>query len=422
MATEYISKLNKLSPALQSRLSDEKFLAKIDALEEQYGIKAVLLLLSLLLNEFDYSSLDEKLMADYGFNEFLAKEIKTKFGNLIEELGSAMENSTIGNQSEPIKEIIKVKAKPVDFSTSSFSEADEAEVKKYLNLSAEPGIDYLARTRDLMSQFAYQSADAVVAKRLENIVLARVKDIRDDLETKEILLKAHKVGGMEFSAEQADQLLNIINQKAPVRVLAETPKISISEGLPTVVLPAESQLISSLPQLETKTPLVVENKLPVTPNDVKIKTVVENNLPAPQPQPFSTTKKIPESVLNAKTALKPNLDDVKLEKKLYGPIDELANMTIIEFRRLAPEAEVAADKIKEKISLLEKEGFNRRLEGIDAWQKNEVSKFYRLLGQLSMSENKSIEDVIKERLIGGKPTLALEEFNAVMELNRVLRY
>lgn len=422
MATEYISKLNKLSPALQSRLSDEKFLAKIDALEEQYGIKAVLLLLSLLLNELDYSSLDDKLKDDYGFNEFLAKEIKTKFGNLIEELGSAMENSTIGNQSEPIKEIIKVKAKPVDFSTSSFSEADEAEVKKYLNLSAEPGIDYLARTRDLMSQFAYQSADAVVAKRLENIVLARVKDIRDDLETKEILLKAHKVGGMEFSAEQADQLLNIINQKAPVRVLAETPKISISEGLPTVVLPAESQLISSLPQLETKTPLVVENKLPVTPNDVKIKTVVENNLPAPQPQPFSTTKKIPESVLNAKTALKPNLDDVKLEKKLYGPIDELANMTIIEFRRLAPEAEVAADKIKEKISLLEKEGFNRRLEGIDAWQKNEVSKFYRLLGQLSMSENKSIEDVIKERLIGGKPTLALEEFNAVMELNRVLRY
>lgn len=443
MATAYISKLNKLSPALQSRLSDEKFLAKIDGLEEQYGIKAVLLLLDLLLNELDYGSLADKLKADYGFNDFLAREIKGRFGELIDELGSAMASGEIKVapveiNTEPIKEIKKVKARPVDFSTSSFSDADEAEVKKYLAQTPKEQVDYPALMREILSQFNYQPTDAVIAKRLENIVLARVKDIRDDLETREILLKGKKVGGMEFTDAQADDLLSLIRRfvsQAPIKMIdvddvlvklpttaASQPKIEMEDGLPVVKMPSEPITIKQSQQLSDAEKFIGESGLPAGQNNVKIKPVIEKSLPVPQPQPFDTGKMIPESVLNAKTALKPNLDDVKLERKTMGPIDELETMTIIEFRRLAADPQTAVGKIKEKINLLEKEGFNRRLEGINAWQKNEVNKFYRLLGQLSMSEGKSIEEVIKERLIGGKPTLALDEFNAVMELNRELRY
>lgn len=454
MATAYISKLNKLSPALQARLSDEKFLTKIDGLEEQYGIKAVLLLLSLLLNEIDYGSLDDKMKDDYGFNDFLAREIKGRFGELIEELGSAMASEEMKAapaeiKVEPIKEVKKIKARPVDFSTSSFSDADEAEVKKYLTQTPKEIVDYTAQTREIITQFNYQPADEVITKRLENIVLARVKDIRDDLETREILLKGKKVGGMEFTDAQADDLLNLIKQDRPASigmaanklpplpiknivvddVMAKLPttddnqpKIEMEDGLPVVKMPTEPIVIKQPQKSSDVNQYINENKLPAGRNDVKIKPVEIEALPAPQPQPFDTAKMIPESVLNAKTALKPNLDDVKLERKTMGPIDELETMTIIEFRRLAADPQTAVGKIKEKINLLEKEGFNRRLEGINAWQKNEVNKFYRLLGQLSMSDGKSIEDVIKERLIGGKPTLALDEFNAVMELNRILRY
>jgi len=443
MPTAYISKLNRLSPALQAQLSDDKFLAKIDGLEEQYGIKAVLLLLDLLLNELDYSSLDDKLIADYGFNIFLAKEIKGRFGELIEELGSAMSGAESTPKPaeikiEPIKAVKKIKAQPVDFSTSSFSDSDEAEVKKYLAQTPKETIDYAALTREIISQFSYKPDNEIIAKRLENIILARVKEIRDDLETKEVLLKGKKVGGLEFTEDQADDLLGLIRRyasQAPIKMIdtddvlvklptsaASQPKIEMEDGLPVVKMPVEPINVKQSQKLSDADNIRGNNELPAGQNNVKIKPVIEKSLPAPQPQPFDTGKMIPESVLNAKTALKPNLDDVKLERKTMGPIDELENMTIIEFRRLAGDQQSAVGKLKEKINLLEKEGFNRRLEGINAWQKNEVNKFYRLLGQLSMSEGKSIEDVIKERLIGGKPTLALDEFNAVMELNRDLRY
>jgi hypothetical protein len=103
-------------------------------------------------------------------------------------------------------------------------------------------------------------------------------------------------------------------------------------------------------------------------------------------------------------------------------VEELENMTLIDFRRLAAGPKAATGKIKEKIGLLEKDGLEKKISGIAAWQKNEISRFYRLLGQASMTEGKSIETVIKERLISGRPTLSLDEFEAVMELNKQLRY
>jgi len=45
-----------------------------------------------------------------------------------------------------------------------------------------------------------------------------------------------------------------------------------------------------------------------------------------------------------------------------------------------------------------------------------------LLGQESMRQERGIDDIINERMQDGKPTLSIEEFNSVMELNKDLRY
>jgi len=440
MPNDYISKLKSLSPSLQAKLADEKILAELDELDSQYGIKAVLILLGLLLSEIDYIELGGKLKADYGFNDFLAAEVKGKFGDLIKELGkeeTAVAVKPAGREA------------PADY-PMVFSQADEAEVKKYVNLSAAVPVDYSTDARRLIAAFGYPNADEIMPKRLENIIIARLKDVRDDLETKENLMKSKKVGGLEFSEAEADKLLGLIKNKSvlnardssitSVRQLADTsdfsrndkysgkinnanqPTIEMEDGLPVVRLPEALAIRPPADMAIKENPVIPAEKLPVADVNGKIKPATEATLPPPTPQPYLAAKKIPESVINAKTASKPNLDDVKLGKKLMGPIEELEMMTIIDFRRLAADPQAAVNKIKEKINLLGREGLDRRLAGVDAWQKSEVSRFYRLLGQLSMSENKTIEIVIKERLLAGKPTLSLDEFYAVMELNRTLRY
>ena len=468
MPTDYLSKLNKLSPGLKAKLSADSFLTELDSIDEQYGVKAILILLNLLLGELDYPLLASRLKKDYGFNDFLAEEVKGKFGKLIEKLGQDIKpvsgiapsgavspvsqqvfNSSLGQTTNPI----------------TFSREDEEEIKKYISSATlKTSVDYEAQAKSIVSRFGLKSDDEVLVKRLENIIISRLKDIRDEIETKDNLMKSRKIGGMEFSAEQSDQLLKLIKagegatmpippaSAQPVATLLQPetppsapapsmiePKIEIEGDLPVVRLPGDlipTGQIKVEKRDESIQPETGGDKLSEAGRNGKISPTVEpelknksippemgrDELPSPQPAPFIAAKTIPETVLTSKTVNRPNLDDVKFTRRLEGPVEELENMTLIYFRRLAAGPKAATGKIKEKIGLLEKDGLEKKISGIAAWQKNEISRFYRLLGQASMTEGKSIETVIKERLISGRPTLSLDEFEAVMELNKQLRY
>jgi len=147
-----------------------------------------------------------------------------------------------------------------------------------------------------------------------------------------------------------------------------------------------------------------------------------DSLPPPMPRPYVGNQDIPESVLNSKNIGRPNLDDIKFEKKSFGPLEELEQMTLIEFRRLSADPNNAVKKIQEKINLLYDRGVSERAKGIIAWNKNEVMRFYRNLIQLSLNSGQPIDLIVKDRLLSGKPTLSLDEIEAISQLNNKLRY
>jgi hypothetical protein len=477
MPNDYVQKLNQLSPGLRIKLSDESFLIQLDEIEEQFKIKAVLILLDLLLGLINYADLTGKLRTDYGFDDILAEEVKEKFGVLIEELSAGSPPESQPPAPAEIKSVsqgagrLNVSSSPASnkgpslpvpkvSTTMTFSREDNEEIKKYSSFVVpESGNDYIQSAQEILSRFGYQTSDELMAKRLVNIVASHLKGVRDDFETKEILMKNRKVAGLELSDDQSDQLLKLINEflgksgnktainfspsnVALTESIVSLPdeiksisrqnsvtansdlKIEMEDGLPVVRLPEDKQEINQPPIAEDKfeasaLPQAAEKELPLTDGNAKIKTII---LPPPTPAPFIAEKRIPETVLNSKTANRPNLDDVKFEKRLIGPIEELGNMTLIDFRRLAADPKAAVNKVKEKIDILEDQGLEKKITGISAWHKNEINRFYRMLGQAGMTEGKTIEGVIKERLLSGKPTLSLDEFQAVMELNRALRY
>jgi len=120
---------------------------------------------------------------------------------------------------------------------------------------------------------------------------------------------------------------------------------------------------------------------------------------------------------------KVKIEDVKKAPKLTGPVDELKEMDLVNFRRLNPDPQVAAKKIKEKIEALEEEGgYARRLIGIRAWRQSPLNHLYLQIGQESIKQKKGVKDIIDRRRKNGENYLTLEEFNAIMELNRELRF
>ncbi|MDO9399412.1 MAG: hypothetical protein Q7T79_01870 [bacterium] len=122
------------------------------------------------------------------------------------------------------------------------------------------------------------------------------------------------------------------------------------------------------------------------------------------------------------SANKIKIEDIKFVPRIMSPIDELKYLDLVNFRRLGADAGKAVEKIKEKINLLEEEKYTKRLEGIKAWRSSFVNKLYLNMGQSGISANKSINVIIEERKKKKEDYLTISEFEAIMDLNKSLRF
>ncbi|MDD5528189.1 MAG: hypothetical protein PHO56_04455 [Patescibacteria group bacterium] len=140
-------------------------------------------------------------------------------------------------------------------------------------------------------------------------------------------------------------------------------------------------------------------------------------IPQPLKSADNETKRTAAVVGNKK-----RMEDIKPAPRTMSPIDELAYMDLVNFRRLDPVPSRRVAKIEEKIALLEKEGIDKKIEGIRVWRLNPVNKTYLAMGQESISSGKTIDVIMKERKDQGLNYLSKDEFEAVMDLNNNLRF
>jgi hypothetical protein len=113
--------------------------------------------------------------------------------------------------------------------------------------------------------------------------------------------------------------------------------------------------------------------------------------------------------------------DVAPAPRLTGPVEEIRSLTLVDFRRLSKDPSEATLKIKDKIDLLQEQSFDTKTQGIRAWTESGVNKQYLDLLRASL-EGRPVVDIIAEREAAGTPTLTKPEFDAIMTLNRILRF
>lgn len=149
---------------------------------------------------------------------------------------------------------------------------------------------------------------------------------------------------------------------------------------------------------------------------------------APLPEPLRPVTEMPKMMRPQMPQRSTAIADVKRTDQqgktgvLTGRVEELAMMDLTTWRMLDPDPRIRAGKILGKIQNLEHESLTRKSQGIDAWRSNEVYQHYLYLGQRSLEQNKNVTEVILEMSAQNKPTLTLEEFEAISDLNRMLRY
>lgn len=146
-------------------------------------------------------------------------------------------------------------------------------------------------------------------------------------------------------------------------------------------------------------------------------------VPAQAARPEVKISKATMELQQAAAGMKPRIEDVKATPRhLVGPVEELRALTLAEFRRLAKDPAVAAQKIIQRIDTMGQESFERRLEGIKAWQTCPLQGSYMQLVSESFKAGTPVVQLAEEQRKAGKDVPSPAEISAIISLNSKLHF
>ena len=257
----------------------------------------------------------------------------------------------------------------------------------------------------------------------------------------------------ELSLEAPDKVLGISEKSTPDRVSSVPPAPTIVSSVPKIIPPVVPPIVPAADPL----PLVESKPTPVDPLSVLKPEVVLNNSfkkaplnkaglwsqlfkgktpPAAVPpvDPATASRHLEELVKEAAEKATPlvrpaaasdarqKMEDVRLRPKVMGPLEELRFLDLVNFRRLGASPKEITDKLVMKIKLLEKDGYDRMIEGVKSWRQSPVNRIYVRLAQEAVAKGITLRDVVTARQAENKETLTMAEIEAIVAMNSRLMF
>ena len=316
---------------------------------------------------------------------------------------------------------------PVDV----FDDEDAQEIKQSkertekITNKVEPAVDLDSAVENVVQRDGVEFEGEEMKKRFRNIVETRMRDIRDAYETRSRLEATPENGGVGLSGGDVADVMQVIEdvfveyhesleEKAKEQAKAATKKRSKQEKEKE---DKEKQALEKRKEARYKK---IANQV-----ENKRKTEDSASDDTQEDEDLVDLEHIKEAAKNeaenGEKKERPKMQDVRFEQKLSGPVEQLKRMRLVDFRRLSSDPQKAIDKIEDDIDLLESDGYEKRVAGIEAWRKSPVNQEYAELSRRSLNEGKRLEAVVKQQPEEEK-TLNWKEVQAIMELNDRLRF
>lgn len=482
---DYIVKFNKLPEELRDEVSTPEVMRAIDELEDRYRVGLATLVMRVMAKEILFGSLADYFVEEEGLDRMSAEQLKVElagrvFLKVADYLGIDLEEILAG-APEPTPEgadLMTVSrtagaevqtvrpAGGVRGAQFFFSPDDEEEIRKLSeNLGRPPEVNNKLveeRLGKILEKANIHFGSEAVAERFKQILRIYLKNIRNRLDTKLTMAKTFEAGGLNFAEESAENILALADKseallkeekmKPPARIPVPEDKLAGQAGkLASFKSIGASDLEYDLAKEMEKRQQARRDLPPGGPGgqakaeaaknapaaaaDKPAATLPAPSVPVAEPVPVPPKTAAPAATpppaeperISIKRPLetaggKKKMEDIKYVPKTTGPIAELEQMDITSFRRIDKEPAAIVSKIKEKIKLLEDEQYSKRSEAIKAWRISPVNKLYLSIGEEAIAQNKPIDIIIEERKSRQEDYLSDEEFEAIMDLNRELRF
>ncbi len=485
MSFDYLRKFNELPVEVKEAASSPEAMAVLDKLEEQYHVNLASSVMRILVKEIKLSELDKHLLIDLKMgpaeavavaaslrDKILSPAMKyleteasapvAKGQELVEiehNLPDAPANhghaeEEVVELSQELKELNREKTLQLDLKVSNqediFNEEDETEIKvltEQIGTIEKPKDGQAeANLAKLIEECKISFSSQILVDRFRQILSTYLKGIRKKIETKDAMLKPIEAGGLNLDNAEIERVMQLAQKYAPtddgakieqpkkivlpedklasdrMAVLKEIGARDVEYDLGKAIEARQSQVPASEPAKPVTEPIAPQ-AAPITPaTPVTPPPVVE----APKPETAQLTaepaKKTFSFFRSSDAIGKKKMQDVKFVPKTMGPIDELRFMDTVSFRRLGKVASESTAKLKDKIALLEKEQYAKKLEGIKAWRQSPLNQLYISMTQNALSKGASIDQIIAQKSQANEDCLNQAEFEAIMKLNQDLRF
>ncbi len=458
---EYLDKFTKLPADIQQKASSQEVLLALDELSSRYNVDLASFVMRVMVGDLMYRNMLASLIKEFDMEldqaELLEAELRDRVFKKVQDylLGTAKPEPATEEEIKEVETVVekaekeeinikklpegeeekllmapkndldekKVKSVPVEKPLVAEEEKEITEIKKKMPVGQETEADRYSRVAaDVLEESGLNMPSEGLNLRFKQIMITYLKGIRTKIETRETMTKPVISGGLNLDNPEVERIIAIANKKlAEENKRAPLGKVKIEEG-PSGFVFKKEEIAEAL------------GKVPPKPKDEKGMTMTgeeydlaaeikKGNVSASASASASTPKQQPETTQRKAKVVggKKAMDDIKTPQ-IMSPIDELAYMDLVTFRRLDSDPVRRCKKIEDKIGLLAKEGIDRQLEGIKAWRLNPVNKTYISMGQDSITQGKGIDDIIVDLKNKGFNYLTRVEFEAIMDLNNRLRF
>lgn len=314
-------------------------------------------------------------------------------------------------------------------------ELDELKEKHREVLEARDPLDIPGMVKEICENPAFQFQDASLQERCAKLIESRIRDVRTPEQTRAQLEKAVEKGGLGVTGRRLADMLALIEG----RVSAFQGNLSQQEQQKRIDqragLPDKTQLAKNEETLLTKRYVELTGKVPpahiapAAPSVSRTSVAISAHHEQIAREGKIDAAKVKEAVEGAKqTAVPPrpkstpSMQEVTFEKRLSGPIDELRSLTLTDFRRLSKDPLQAATKVKDKVDLMEEQGYDKLVEAVQAWRGSTLNQMYVSLTREAVLTGTSVSELLSRKRIAGEETLSDEELKAIMKLNAELRF
>jgi len=425
---DYLQKYQQIPAEIRAKLDNASVKANIHQLEQQYRVSLFNIVMKVMVRDIPLDRLSFYLAENEGMNKEQAQK-------LVADLQANVFSLVQDYLSKPLYEPINIDQLVQhnrDISPSASTEPHNINFSETLEVKLNEFVSH--------QKIVKKSAEL---NRLRQIAKTYLLGVRNQQAFVDIATKTVAEGGLGLSADKALSLVaelnNIkqnlefearqqVNIQPPAKPIDKLIKQSIVEDFESELL-ANLRQIDKQPRYDLKTEYELtagtkpETKLLTSTTEAEQEIVKQPTVKeAAVNQPAAVVVPLDQRVTDAKTG-KIRMDDVKFIPKTLTPIDELATISLKKFRYLGPTATERTKKIKEKIDLLTEYGYSKRLQGINAWRHSPLNLLYLKIGQLSIEKGVSAEEILTKGAPElGEDILTLDEFKAILELNKQLRF